>query len=163
MNLPFAYKIAASYDFNRDGVIRYKGFSKELDFDRQARMRTDINKDGKITVDEFAHALARGDVLIGYDKEVHASNPFGGPQPGYPYPGGGSPYYPGYPSGPVTYPGSGYGWGGGGYGYGNSSAGDIFTGAALGGAVGYIAGGKDNIGTGAVIGGFVGALGSLFR
>lgn len=160
MNLPLAYRVAASYDFNRDGVIRHWGFNKELDFDKQARRMTDLNRDGKIGVDEFAQALARGDVFIGYDKEVHSNTPFGNPNQGYPYPGGGSPYYPGYPSGPVTYPGPGYGWGGG---YGNSSAGNIFAGAALGGVVGYVAGGKDNIGTGAVIGGFVGALGSLFK
>ncbi|GIW22281.1 MAG: hypothetical protein KatS3mg068_1288 [Candidatus Sericytochromatia bacterium] len=108
MNLPFAYRVAASYDFNRDGVIRHWGINRELDFDWQARQRTDVNRDGRITVDEFAHALARRDVFIGYDREVHATNPFG--NPGYPYPGGGSPYYPGYPNGPVTYPGPGWGW-----------------------------------------------------
>jgi hypothetical protein len=161
MNLPYAYRIAASYDFNRDGIIRHWGFNKELDFDWQARQRTDTNRDGRITVDEFAHALARGDVFIGYDREVHASTPFVGPNPGYPYPGGGSPFYPGYPNGPVTYPGSGWGWGAG-YGYG-SAGGDILAGAVVGGAVGYVTGGKDGLGTGAVVGGFIGALGSLFK
>lgn len=157
MNLAYAYRVAASYDFNRDGFIKSRGFGKELDFDGDARRVTDFNRDGHLSVDEFAHALARGDVFIGYDREVHATNPFG--NPGYPYPGGGSPYYPGYPGGSVTYPGPGYGYGGA---YG-SPLGNIIGGAAVGGAIGYIADGKNGLENGAVIGGFIGAIGSLFR
>ena len=156
MNLPYAFKVAASFDFNRDGFIKNRGFSRELDFDSNARARTDFNRDGHITVEEFAHALSRGDVLIGYDREVHCANPYG--NPGYPYPGGGSPYYPGNPSGPVTYPGSGYGYGGG-YGGGVNP---ILGVAALGGAIGYISNGSSGLEKGAVIGGFIGALGSIF-
>jgi len=164
MNLPYAYRVAASYDFNRDGYIKAGGlFGKEIEFDRNARRLTDTNRDGHIAVGEFAEALARGDVLIGYDREVHVANPFGPGNPGYPqpgYPGGGSPYYPG-PGGPITYPGSGYGYGyGGGY---NQSFGDILGGAAVGGAIGYISGGEKGLEKGAVIGGFLGAIGNIFR
>lgn len=165
INLQNAYRVAASYDFNRDGQIKTNGLfgNKELDFDRNAKKLTDTNRDGKISVQEFAESLVRGDVVIGYDREVHARTPFGG-SPGYPkpgYPGGGSPYYPGAGSPPVTYPGSNYGYGGG-YG-GGQSYGSILGGAAVGGAVGYVAGGGRGMETGAVIGGFLGALGNIFR
>ena len=167
INLQNAYRVAASYDFNRDGIIKTNGFfgSKELEFDRNAKRLVDTNRDGKVNVQEFAQSLARGDVMIGYDREVHVSNPFGGGNPGYPqtgYPGGGSPYYPGA-GGVVTYPGSGYGYGGGAYGGGNQSYGNILGGAAVGGAIGYVSGGSNGLEKGAVIGGFLGALGSIFR
>ncbi len=165
INLQNAYRVSASYDFNRDGIIKTNGIfgGKEIEFDRNAKKLTDTNRDGKITVQEFAESLARGDVMIGYDREVHTTNPFGGGNPGYPkpgYPGGGSPYYPGAGS-PITYPGSGYGYGGGSYGM-NQSYSNIFAGAAVGGAIGYISGGSDSVGKGAVLGGFLGALGNLF-
>jgi hypothetical protein len=154
MNIQYAYRVAASYDFNRDGVIDTFGLGKEIAFDRDAKKRTDWNRDGKVTVDEFAQSLARNDIYIGYDREVHSNNPYGQPGYGYPYPGGGSPYYPGQP-GPITYPGSGYG-------YGNGGFGNIVGGAVVGGAIGYAADGRNGLETGAVIGGFIGALGNLF-
>jgi hypothetical protein len=168
MNLAYAYRVAASYDYNRDGVIRTSPIGRELDFDWDAKKRTDWNHDGRISIDEFANALARQDVFVGYDREVHSTNPYG-VQPGYPYPGGGSPYYPGTP-GPVTYPGSGYGYGGGygggyyggGYGY-SDTMGNIATGAVVGGAIGYVSGGRNGLGTGAAIGGILGAIGSIFN
>lgn len=166
INLQNAYRVAASYDFNRDGYIKTGGlFGKEIEFDRNAKRITDTNRDGHVTVQEFAESLARGDVMIGYDREVHSTNPFGPGQPGYPkpgYPGGGSPYYPGA-GGPVTYPGSGYGYGGGYYGGNQGGFGNIVGGAAVGGAIGYISGGSNGLEKGAVIGGFLGALGNLFR
>lgn len=162
MRLQNAYRVAASFDYNHDGNIKARGlFGKELDFDSNARRLTDYNKDGKISIDEFAHALAGGDVLIGYDRKVHTTNPYGGGAPSYPYPGGGSPYYPGQ-HGPVVYPGSGYI--GGGYGYGqNNGFGNIVGGAAVGGAIGYISGGNNGLEKGAVVGGFLGAISNLFR
>lgn len=166
INFQNAYRVAASYDFNRDGIIKTNGFfgSKEIEFDRNAKKLTDTNRDGKVSVQEFAESLVRGDVIIGYDREVHARTPFGPGNPGYPqtgYPGGGSPYYPGA-GGPVTYPGSNYGYGGG-YGGGGQSYGSILGGAAVGGAVGYISGGEKGMEKGAVIGGFLGVIGSVFR
>ena len=139
MRLQNAYRVAASFDYNRDGNIKTNSWfgSKELEFDRDAKKRTDFNKDGKISIDELAQSLAKGDVFIGYDREVHSNNPFGGGNgginQGYPYPGGGSPYYPGAGS-VATYSGSiGYGYGGGVVGLGNA------------------------------VGGVIGAIGSIFR
>ena len=162
INLQNAYRVAASYDYNRDGFVKASGlFGKEIKFDRDARRNTDFNKDGKISIDEFAHALAKRDIFIGYDREVHSSNPFGGGNnTGYPYPGGGSPYYPGQ-HGPTVYPGPSYG-GGGGY-YPNSGYGNVVGGAALGGAIGYISGGSNGLEKGAVLGGVLGAISNLFN
>ena len=165
MNLAYAYRIAASFDYNHDGNIKTNSFfgSKELAFDHDAKRRTDTNNDGKISVGEFAQALANGDVFIGYDREVHSNNPFGGGQaPGYPYPGGGSPYYPGQ-QGPTTYPGSNYGGYGNNNYYPNSSYGSVLGGAAVGGAIGYISGGSNGLEKGAVIGGFLGAISNFFK
>ncbi|MFN8674048.1 MAG: hypothetical protein U0457_18455 [Candidatus Sericytochromatia bacterium] len=158
MDINNAYRVAAYYDFNRDGQINTGWFHKEIEFDRNAKRVTDTNRDGNVSIHEFAQALSRGDVMIGYDQKVYSTNPFDGPgghhPGGYPYPGGGSPYYPGgaqpYPQ---PYPG---GWSGGNYG-------NIVGGAAVGGAIGYIAGGGKGAGEGAVIGGFIGALSNLFR
>lgn len=163
MNLPYAYRVAASFDYNRDGFIKTGIIGRELEFDNDAKRRTDFNRDGKISIDEFAHALNRGDVFVGFDREVHSNNPFGQPGPQYPYPGGGSPYYPGQP-GPITYPGSGFGGGyGGGYGYGGGAGyGNIVGGAAIGGAIGAIADGRNGLEKGAVIGGVLGAIANLF-
>ncbi|MEK7432758.1 MAG: hypothetical protein AABZ74_06480 [Cyanobacteriota bacterium] len=160
MDINNAYRVAAYYDFNRDGNINTGLFSKELDFDKNAKRLVDTDRNGKVSVGEFAQGLARGDVFMGYDQKVHSANPFDGPggnHGGYPYPGGGSPYYPGAGGGGVYHPYPSTPWGGQNTGYGS-----IVGGAAVGGAIGYISGGSDGAGKGAVIGGFLGALSNLF-
>lgn len=162
MNLPNAYRVAASYDFNRDGEISTGYFHREVEFDKNAKRLVDFNRDGKVSLDEFAQGLAKGDVFVGYDQKVHSANPFDGPGGGtgshYPYPGGGSPYYPG-PAGVGPYQPyqPSQPWGSGGNAYGS-----IAGGALVGGAIGYVSGGRDGASSGAVIGGVIGAISSLF-
>lgn len=161
MDLPNAYRVAAHYDFNRDGQINTGYFHREVEFDKNAKRLVDLNKDGKVSLDEFAHGLARGDVFVGYDQKVHSANPFDGPGgsgSAYPYPGGGSPYYPGAGGGGVYHPSyPTQPWGAGGNAYGS-----IAGGALVGGAIGYISGGKDGASSGAVIGGVIGAISNFF-
>jgi len=147
----YHYFRAAGYDYNRDGYIDARGFSKELAFDSDAEKLTDFNKDGKITVHELAKSFSMGRVYVGSDLRIRSSY---SPTP--------SPYYPSYGNSFSSPYGNSYGSS---YGYGNYSTpySNIAGGALFGGAVGYLVNGSQGAQNGAVVGGVIGAITDFFR
>jgi hypothetical protein len=162
-----ARMIANNVDYNWNGQIDWR----ELDFKYNARSRADYDRNGRVTTEELAYSLMRGDVYVTSDRKAYPAyygNPYGQPgfgQPGYTNPGYGMPPHPHYPGGYAPYPQAP------GYPYANrsrvsSAENTVITtvvGAGVGAGVGYAVGGPAGAAPGAVIGGVVGLIGSLFE
>lgn len=139
MRLQEAYYVANAYDANRNRILE----NREIKFTTSARQLSDSNRDGYITVDEFAYSLMRGDVYVATDKKVYA-NAYQFPSfpttPMFPY----FPYQPYFPTTSNIHP-----------------IGGALTGAAVGGVIGALIKGVAGLKTGAIIGGALGLIGGL--
>lgn len=161
-----ARMIANNIDYNWNGQIE----NHELSFRNNSKRIADYNRDGKVSTDELAWSLQRGDIFITNDRKCYPANNYG--NPGYGNPGYGMPYpnpgygYPMAPHIPPSPQGPGYPYGG--YGsYNNPNAGNVIAGtvvgAAAGAGVGYVVGGSNSVGAGAAIGGALGFISQLFH
>jgi hypothetical protein len=159
-----AQMIAQNIDYNYSGRID----NKELSFRNNSRRIADYDRDGKVTTNELAWSLQRGDIYITSDRKAYPAyyqqpgygqpgNGYGGypPSPGYGYPM--QPHTPPYPQAPAYPYQSGYGRNSG-----NVIAGAV-VGAGVGAGVGYVVGGSQGAGTGAAVGGVLGFISQLFN
>lgn len=158
LNPGYAQIIANNVDYNRNGVIE----RKELTFKQNAKRLADFNRDGRVSTEELAWSLSRGDIYISGDRKAYPAYgyhkpPYGAPAyppyPQHPYlpPYGNQPPYPTAPGYPYNRPST--------YSPVASGLATTVVGAGLGAGVAYAVGGS--VGVGAAIGGALGLLGAL--
>lgn len=163
-----ARMIANNIDYNWNGNIE----SHELSFRNNSKRIADYDRNGRVSTDELAWSLQRGDIYVTSDRKAY---PAYYQNPGYGHPGYGHPgHYPGhgygYPMAPHIPPspqGPGFPYGGRPYGYNYNSGANVIAGtvvgAAAGAGVGYVVGGSQGAGTGAAVGGVLGFISQIFN
>jgi hypothetical protein len=160
-----ARMVANNVDYNWNGKID----RRELDFENGSKRLVDTDRNGKVTTEELAQSLMRGDIYISSNRKAYPayySQPGFG-QPGYQNPGYGYPPRPYYPGGYAPYPQApAYPYNNN-NGYRNVSHGEnaaitAVVGAGVGAGVGYAVSGPVGVAPGAAIGGIIGLIGSLF-
>lgn len=153
-----ARMIANNVDYNWSGNIE----RNELQFRRGAKRLVDYDRNGRVSTDELAYSLQRGDIYITGDRKAYPTYgrpgygfPGGGYNPGYGYPGYINqpplPQAPGYPYQHRTQVGA-------------SSLLKMAAGTAIGSAVGAGAAYAMSapLATGAAIGGAIGLIANFF-
>lgn len=149
-----ARMVANNVDYNWSGTIE----SRELQFRNGAKRLVDTDRNGRVSTEELAQALMRGDIYISNDRKAYPAYRHGIPthRPIF----GGSPYgyQPPYPQAP-GYP---YQQNPGGRSGLGLTLGATAVGAGVGAGVAYAMAAP--LGTGAAVGAAIGLVGSfLFK
>jgi len=156
-----ARMIANNVDYNWNGQID----RNELRFMHNSKRLVDTNRDGRVSTEELAQSLMRGDIYISNDRKAYPTyrHGYGHPpaygRPGYgPRPIFGQPPYGGYQPPYPQAPGYPYQYNQGGANIGRA-LGVTAVGVGLGAGVAYAV--SAPLATGAAIGGAIGLIGSL--